>query len=333
MKYNNTVLIGKFMPPHYGHVYMIERALVVSKRVHVLVYTMKSEPLSGFKRWKALEEHFSGDSNVIVQWIEKDLPQYPHEHPDFWKIWKNEIEEAVRQITPEKIDAIFGSEDYVETLGEVLECESTVVDKERKIVPISGTLCREDNFRNWDYIIPEFRPQLVKSICFVGGESTGKTTLARIMAKVFQTEWVPEYGREYVEKNGDPTTSAEFSHIASQQRLHFAEKKRSSNKLVFADTDSIVTQVFHKLYLGEFSSELDEHIELEHYDLYFLLAPVIPFYQDGTRVFADKQLEHYNMLQAQLRKWNRNFVIINDEDLTKRIEIVKETIRIDYGLK
>jgi HTH-type transcriptional repressor of NAD biosynthesis genes len=333
MKYDNSVLIGKFMPPHYGHVYMIERALAVSRRVHVLVYTMKNEPLPGFKRWKALEEHFSKDSNVVVQWIEKDLPQQPHDHVDFWSIWKNEIEEAVKQITFDKIDAIFGSEDYVKTLGEVLECESTVVDKERKIVPISGTMCREDDLKNWDYIIPEYRPQVVKSVCFVGGESTGKTTLARIMAKVFRTEWVPEYGREYVEKNGDPTTTEEFLHIASHQRLKFSQKKRTSNRLIFADTDCIVTQVFHKLYLGEFSKELDEHISLENYDLYFLLAPVIPFYQDGTRVFMNEQLQHFQMLQSHLRKWKRNFVIIEEEDLTKRIEIVKETIRIDFGLK
>ena len=332
MKYSNTVVIGKFMPPHYGHVYMIERALAVSKVVHVLVYTMESEPLPGFKRWKALREHFAND-NVIVQWIEKDLPQYPEEHPDFWNIWKNEIENAVKYITTDKIDAIFGSEDYVKSLGNVLNCKSHIVDKERKIVPISGTMCREDNFENWQYVIPEYRPNLVKSICFIGGESTGKTTLTRIMAKIFQTEWVSEYGREYVEKNGDPTTTEEFLHISSQQRLNFSQKKRTANKLIFADTDSIVTQVFHKLYLGDFSKELDVNISLEDYDLYFLLPPTIPFYQDGTRLFQKKQKEQYDMLHAQLIKWKRNFVIVAEEDLNKRIEIVKETIRLDYGLK
>jgi nicotinamide riboside kinase len=47
----------------------------------------------------------------------------------------------------------------------------------------------------------------------------------------------------------------------------------------------------------------------------------------------NEQLQHFQMLQSHLRKWKRNFVIIEEEDLTKRIEIVKETIRIDFGLK
>lgn len=37
-------------------------------------------------------------------------------------------------------------------------------------------------------------------VCIVGAESTGKTVLAQNLAKHFNTEWVPEYGRDYTDE-------------------------------------------------------------------------------------------------------------------------------------
>lgn len=37
-------------------------------------------------------------------------------------------------------------------------------------------------------------------VAFVGPESTGKTTLSQKLAEHFQTEWVPEYMRTYLQK-------------------------------------------------------------------------------------------------------------------------------------
>ena len=43
---------------------------------------------------------------------------------------------------------------------------------------------------------------LVKVVLF-GPESTGKTTLAQQLAEHYQTEWVPEYAREYLQDKWD----------------------------------------------------------------------------------------------------------------------------------
>ena len=42
-----------------------------------------------------------------------------------------------------------------------------------------------------------------KRIVLFGPESTGKTTLAKKLAYHFQTNWVPEFAREYLEKKND----------------------------------------------------------------------------------------------------------------------------------
>ena len=40
-------------------------------------------------------------------------------------------------------------------------------------------------------------------IVLYGPESTGKTTLAKVLAKQFQTTWVPEFARNYLQEKWD----------------------------------------------------------------------------------------------------------------------------------
>ena len=40
-------------------------------------------------------------------------------------------------------------------------------------------------------------------IAFIGPECTGKTTLCENLAKYYQTQWVPEFMRTYLQKKWD----------------------------------------------------------------------------------------------------------------------------------
>ena len=42
-------------------------------------------------------------------------------------------------------------------------------------------------------------------IVIYGPESTGKTTLAKALAEIYQTTWVPEFAREYLQNKWDST--------------------------------------------------------------------------------------------------------------------------------
>ncbi len=322
-KHNVSVIIGKMMPITYGHIYMIETARALSKKVYVLLYTMKKESIPGILRYEALKKHFANDPIVEIKWIEKDLPQYPHEHTDFWNIWKNDITEQVGT----KIDCIFGSEDYVKTLSEYLVCLHHCVDITRNIVPISGTDCRRIPLREWQYIIPEIRQYFTKKICFVGGESTGKTTLARMFSKIYQTNYVEEFGREYcLIKPPSKFATYDFSYIAKMQQKKENEAITYSNKLLFCDTDAITTQCFHIIYLKKRSKELDELINESKYDHYFLLDSTIEFEQDGTREFQYRRQEQFMYLRNELDLAKRDYTIISSSDLGERVKQIKDVI-------
>ena len=68
------------------------------------------------------------------------------------------------------------------------------------------------------WLSPVVYSDFVQTACFLGGESTGKTTLAQLMAQRRQTQWVAEYGRERWLVNG--------GHLTWQDYIDAMEKDR-----------------------------------------------------------------------------------------------------------
>src|SRR5205814_5917310 len=71
-----------------------------------------------------------------------------------------------------------------------------------ELVPISGTLIRQDPIKHWEDLPEVVRPYFVKRVCVFGPESTGKSTLARDLARHFQTVYASEYARPLLDPQG-----------------------------------------------------------------------------------------------------------------------------------
>src|SRR5262245_30892383 len=106
------ILLGKFLPLTRGHCHLIETALTQVERLTVLVCSLRSDPIDWHRRWLWVKETFP-TANVVH--VTDELPSFPHEHPDFWNIWR-----AVCLHYSPTIDLIFTSEDYGEKLAEVV---------------------------------------------------------------------------------------------------------------------------------------------------------------------------------------------------------------------
>ncbi len=128
---------------------------------------------------------------------------------------------------------------------------------------------------------PRWCTDLVANVVFLGAPSPGKTTIAERLAKTFATQWMPEYGREYWEKQQvDRRLRAEqFVEIAER---HLAQEEAllvQSNRYLFTDTNAITTATFARYYQGTVSPRLAELAARAamRYDLVFVCDIDIPY--------------------------------------------------------
>ena len=147
---------------------------------------------------------------------------------------------------------------------------------------------RRDPVASWGVLPPVVRGGLTRRVCFVGAESTGKTTLSRLMAERHRTSWVPEHGRDYtIEKmaagTNDHWDTSDFVAIARLQGELEDDMAESAGPLLFCDTDAFATAIWHERYLGSRSAEVEAVAAARHYDLYVLCGIDVPFEADGVR--------------------------------------------------
>lgn len=267
------LVVGKFYPFHSGHAHLIQRACEQSDQVTVLVVDRSTQVFSGEERAGWIREMFPQVEVRVMRDIEKD---------DDSRVWAA----YTLSFLGYRPDAVFTSENYGEPYARYMGCAHVLVDRERNAVPISATKIRENPYAQWQYLSAPVRARLTRRIAIVGAESTGTTTLARDLARHYQTTWAPEFGRFYTEGklvSGTEWQSEEFVFIAGEQNRLEDEYARHSNKILICDTNSWATRLWHERYLGRMDATVDEQAARRQYDFVFLTGDEIPFEQDGMR--------------------------------------------------
>lgn len=316
-------LLGKFMPPHAGHVFLCRTAAQLCDRLTVLVCSLPGDPIPGKLRYEWMRELLPG---VAVVHHDQPVPQEPQDHPDFWEIWRN----ICRRAHPEPIDRVFGSEDYVNRLAAELSAEAVVLDTARLAFPVSGTAVRRNPASVWRFVPGPVRPYYQKRVVLFGAESTGKSTLAVSLARNFDTLHVPEYGRIYdANRKGAVWTKRDFEAIVRGHEAMRAAIAPEAGYLLFEDTDPLLTRVWEEYLLGETAAYEQRH---RLADLYLLLDPDIPWLDDGTRYQGDPAArERFHLRCRQLLEevganW-RPITGSNTERLSRCLAAVDELAR------
>jgi HTH-type transcriptional repressor of NAD biosynthesis genes len=175
----------------------------------------------------------------------------------------------------------------------------------------------------WDLIPSIFRPYLVKKVCFYGPESTGKTTMAKHLAEVYHTEFVPEVSREMITSND--FSEDDIIRIGYAQTQRVLEKVKTANKILFCDTDLITTEIYSQTYLHRVPGILHELERQIKYDLYFLFDIDLPWVDDGLRDLGNQRKEMYAVFKNELVK--RKIPLINVRgNLEERERIIKSEL-------
>lgn len=166
---------------------------------------------------------------------------------------------------------------------------------------------------------------LVKKVCFYGAESTGKSVMARHLAEVYNTEYVPEVAREIINSNN--FTIDDIIKIGYAQTQRVLEKVKTANKILFCDTDLITTQIYCKYYLGVVPPVLYELEKQITYDQYFLFDIDVPWVADGMRDLGNSRQAMFNLFKHELEVRNIAYLIVTgnyqEREHIVRIELDK----------
>lgn len=270
------VVIGRFLPPHRGHSYLIETACAGADEVTVIVCDRADDPVPAAFRAQVLRELHPTIRVLITR---DDVPDAKDS-----RAWA----ERTTGLLGRSPEVVFSSEEYGERYAAFMGARHVSVDPDRLRFPVSGTAVRADPFAHSEFLSPRVRAWYVPRICVVGAESTGTTTLARDLAEHYNCAWVPEYGREYCDKllASAPTIdwhTGDFVHIAQRQQGDEDAAAGWGGRLLICDTDAMATAIWHERYLGVRSSHVDRIAASRSYALYVLTSDDIPFIQDGTR--------------------------------------------------
>lgn len=312
-------VLGKFMPFHKGHIHLIETAATQVDELTIMVCSIKAEPIPGALRYHWVKSHFP-DLRVIH--ITDENPPTPAEHRFFWQIWCD----TIRRNMPNGVDVVFTSETYGDEFARQLGIRHVLVDLERKTVPISASLIRSNPYQYWDFIPEIVRPYYIKRIVLTGPESTGKSFLSQKLAAYFQTTFVEEYGRTYVEKFGTEISMLDIAHIAGGHLMYEDLAAQKANKVLICDTDLIVTQIWSEIFLKQCPQWIMEINHWRRYDLFLLLDVDIPWVDDGTREFEHIRQSHFNRLKEELESRNCPYLVISggfEERLAQAIKAIE----------
>lgn len=332
---------GKFLPfPHQGHVYAMIKASTMVDELHVIVShdTEYEEKLCEGSK----VEHVN--YTMRLRWwtqIAKDLPhvhihEVYEEQTGVFEDWVRGAQGIVKAIG-KSIDVVFSSEHSYTPIFEKLYpyAQHVVIDSDREAYNISGTKIRTEGvMKHWDMIPKIVQPYFAKKVVVVGTESCGKSTMVKNLATLYNTSYVEEFGRTFYEELGgcDGITIAEdYPEIAFEHKYHEKMQLKNANKVLFIDTEAIVTQYFSVAYLGNYQQILNEIINLQKYDLWLFLEPDVKWVNDGTRSFGEQKVrEVNNTLLKELLKLNGvEYVTISgsyQERLNKAVESVNEIL-------
>lgn len=319
--------LGKFLPPHNGHLHLIREGAKQVDRMYVLMCSLEREPIPGYLRHRWLAETFADEPNVRIVHVTDENPQEPIEHPDFWRIWAGTFDRNL----PEKPDIFFSSETYGDDLQRELGIRHVLVDLERRVVPVSARHIRNDPFGNWRHIPEAVRPYYVRKVVLSGPESVGKSKLAARLAQHFNTAYLPEYGREYYEQVAPDFRYPAIGHIAGGHLLREEEALRQADKILFLDTDLIMTQVWSEIYFGRCPEWVlgMNHLPRQRAHLHLLLKPDVPWVNDGTRNYGENRDEQFEHIRQELEKRRLRYVVIDgdfEERFSKAVEAVKKHV-------
>ena len=163
---------------------------------------------------------------------------------------------------------------------------------------------------------------LIKRIAILGAESSGKSSLAEQLAVSYQTEWVPEYLREFVETQARVPVEVDQLHIATTQVEREDAAAMRAHRFLFCDTTPLMTAIYSRFYFVQADAALKELTAKRVYDFTVVTAPDLPWTPDGLQRESEamRQIVHEELLR-ELHARAIPYLLV-DGDMQHRMSLI-----------
>lgn len=343
-RFKRGLVVGKFSPLHRGHEWLIRRAVEGCDDLAIISYSQPEfAGCEAERRAQWLAELFPQTRRLVL--TDATLRAHFVADDEFSRLPSNEADAQLHRrfcgflcakILKFPVEAIFSSEAYGPGFAQELtryfratdptypEVQHLMVDPARSEIPISGTRLRADIHGLKHYLSPAVYASFVERIALLGGESSGKSTLAQALATHYQTSHVSEYGRELWEEKAGALAYDDLLVIAQRQVEREERQARTARRFLFCDTTPLTTLFYCRDLFGQAPAALEKLAE-RAYALVVLCAPDFAFVQDGTRRDeAFRQRQHAWYL-AELRARGIEPLVVTGS-LPDRIRQVEDRI-------
>lgn len=158
----------------------------------------------------------------------------------------------------------------------------------------------------------------IKKVVVIGPECTGKSELSEFLAEHFNTRWVPEYARAYLDTLERPYEKSDLLNIAQGQLQSEDSLLLKANDVLICDTNLLVIKIWSEFKYGHCDLEIRQLISSRTYDLFLLTSIDIPWEYDPQREHPDQRTTLWEIYKSELEKQNTPVVEIKGEREMRR---------------
>ena len=154
-------------------------------------------------------------------------------------------------------------------------------------------------------------------VVVTGPESSGKSTLCEVLADHFQTRYVPEYAREYLNSLDREYTQGDLLKIAKGQMNLEDEFQNQGTNILICDTSLEVIRVWSEWKYTSCDLHILEKSKERIPDLFLLMTPDLPWQPDPQRENPDDRDALFSYYKQVLKDYDTEVVEIYGDESSR----------------